>query len=172
MRTVPSGEPAGPKRMQAWTLAVTGIALAGGAVWLYVFSPIHAAVDVSPPAVYADGTSTAVVSIRLENRLGFRIPFSAPRLQCFPEEGEHLVSFRYEEDSTRVVVRAGLTPGTVVFRVRTPATPFPLLARLEIRSMTASSRRFPRRGMRCGGLCMERVAGGSSAKPAPSLRCL
>jgi hypothetical protein len=102
---------------QRYLILSVAIAAIGLCVWRYVFVPVGFDVIVDPPELVPDGSSQAVVSIVLANRVGTRVPWKSGRLHCVLDQGAGLVSVRYNADSTSVTLTAGNEPGQVVMRV-------------------------------------------------------
>ena len=97
-----------------------------------MFMPVRVSVFSSSPTLLALPGATVAVSIRAENRLGWKVPFSSPRLRCEFLDGGGLVSLRYAADSTSVMLESLGSTGAVELRIFTPASAFPLSLRVPI----------------------------------------
>ncbi len=135
----------GPGRRTFWRVVVLALITAGVLIaGIYGYEQLDAAsmtydVEVIPPSLPADGSSSAVLEIRLTSRFGnelnVRALEHAPRLEI--TRGSELVKVLSLGDSLRYRIVPYFETGTVDFRVVIPGAPAPIEAHLELTASLA-----------------------------------
>ncbi|MBL0174275.1 MAG: hypothetical protein IPP94_03240 [Ignavibacteria bacterium] len=113
-------------------LAIVLVLSLGVFLYTSVFTTVQVHAVTQPDALLAVAGSSVELRIEAVNRLGWRVPFAAPRLRCEVLEGAELVTLRSATDSTMVIVESNGIPGSVELRVFTPASLFPLSVRVPV----------------------------------------
>jgi len=134
----------GVARFLLWTAA--GLIVVLVSVWVYRqldASALSYDVVMTPPSIPADGSSSALLEIKVTSRFGHELGVgalpSAPRVAIV--EGGDLVRVVPLGDSLRFRLVGGFNTGTVVIRITIAGLPAPLEARLELLASLADGNR-------------------------------
>ncbi len=126
-------------------MAVAAAAVIAG-IWIYqrLDSRIESYdMEIIPGSIPADGTSSALMEIRLISRFGNRLNVSLlphpPQVEII--EGRELVKVVSLGDGLRYRLVSGFNPGAVVARVQIFGAPGPIEARLELTASLADRNR-------------------------------
>ena len=125
----------------------TSLVIITAALFLYgsVLTSVSYEVDLDPSLLYAGESESASLVLPGLNRLGGRVPHSAPRFRIAIEEGADLVHLEVAEDSARYTLHTVGEAGTVVLYCYTEEWPFPMIATLRIIAPMAQTLLFMRK---------------------------
>lgn len=132
------------RRVAGIAIATAGVIIAG----LYGYKRLDASgisydVEVIPASIPADGSSSAVLEIRLTSRFGnslnVRALEHAPRVEIL--RGVELVRVLPFDDSLRYRIVPYFATGTVEFRITIPGAPAPIEAHLDLTASLADLNR-------------------------------
>lgn len=131
-------------RLLLWTIGAAAVVVAGSWIYQRLDSRIESFdAEIVPGTIAADGTSSALLEIRLISRFGNRL--NASLLPHPPEveivQGRDLVKVVALGDGLRYRLISGFNPGTVVARVLIFGAPGPIETTLELTPSLADRNR-------------------------------
>jgi hypothetical protein len=102
------------------------LAVSAFLTWRFVFDIKDVDVEVDPPCIYPDGSSTAFLKVVPRNSLGFQTPFVRLGIKFEVDEGREKVDVTYSPDSSSIRLKAKYETGDVVVFIRTSRSIIPL----------------------------------------------
>ena len=127
-----------PSRGTVIGIALLLILIVGMVAWrqcaVVVALRVETSADILPP----DGQSRAEIRVVPTGRWGWAVPWADRRVRVAVDEGVALAEVRISDDSTCVLVTAGLEPGVLTLRISTPSFPLPVLVTLHLQAPLAA----------------------------------